>query len=354
MRSATLVRVASCIASISVSVVAGCGTLQPPIDAPGQMVQARATAAHHDRGGSWMRPNTSKALLYYDDDITDDTYVYDYPSGEMVGKLTGFDDPQGMCVDQKGDVYITNPPYGLLLEYAHGGTKPINVYERPGSGLGGCSVSPTGAVAATGGNEVCIWKGGISRNVPTCIAGDASIGCTGLSTFGYDHDGNLIGMGISFGERRDRIGVGPNRSKVTACIIRAGAGTMEKLSTPGIKLHFSPRGTAWDGEYIALCGLRGNGDVVRPVRLTGTMLVGVGPEVKLKDQAFMPGSPFFFGKQNVTAASTTRATNVTIANPRYEAAKGAADFWNYPKGGEPAFRILSKNDSGGDAISIAE
>ena len=137
MRISTVVRIAVCTTTIAATLPAGCGTLQPPIDAPGQMLQARATTAHADRGASWMKPNASKVLLYYDDDITDDTYVYDYPSGQLVGKLTGFDDPQGMCVDQKGDVYITNPPYGLLLEYAHGGIKPINIYERPGIGLNG-------------------------------------------------------------------------------------------------------------------------------------------------------------------------------------------------------------------------
>ena len=309
---------------IAATVLVGCAVSQP-LGVP-------------NRETSWMKADTSPALLYFDDDTTNETYVYDYPNGKQVGKLTGFHDPQGMCVDKKGDVYITNERFGLLFEYAHGGTQPMNVYEDPGHGLVGCSVSATGDVAATGSN-ICIWKHGIAQDRPTCIDGNASIGCGGLSTFGYDPNGDLIGLSTS-------------GLKTTACMIPAGTTTMEKLSTSGIKFNFGVRGTAWDGEYITLGGVRGDGDVVQAAKLSGTTLVGVGPEIRLDDCEEMPGSPFFFGKQNITAASTTRATSVTVANPRCD--KGVADFWNYPKAGrEPTLRIRAEHDSGGDAVSIA-
>jgi hypothetical protein len=342
MKRVAFVRFVSSV-SAAATLLVGCGSPQQ-IGAPGVVMrQAEARVVHADRGTSWMKASTSKALLYYDDDTTNDTYVYEYPNGKLVGTLTGFDDPQGMCVDKKGDVYITNPRYGLLLEYAHGGTKTIGAYERSGSGLNGCSVSATGDVAATGGDEVCIWKGGVAQDTPTCVEGNKSIGCDGLSPFGYDHDGNLIGMGTQ------------STGGVAACMIPAGKNTMEKLSTSGVTFDFSPRGTAWDGKYITLdgvLGILGNGDIVQPVKLSGTKLVAVGFQIKLLDQSEMPGSPFFFGNENVTAASTTRATNATIANPRYRG--GHADIWNYPAGGEQAHRIGARDDSGGDAISIAE
>lgn len=326
--------------SIAAAVLAGCNS-SPPITVPDAIPHDQPGGVRADGGKSWMKASSSKALLYFDDDITNDTYVYEYPSGKKVGTLTGFHDPQGMCVDQKGDVYITESQFGLLVEYAHGGTNAINIYERPGSGLNGCSVSANREVAATGRNEVCIWKGGVAADSPKCIEGDESIGCIGLSTFGCDHDGNLIGLGTT------------STGNTTACMIPVGKSTMEQLSTSGIRFNFGPRGTAWDGKYITLAGVKGNGDVVQAATLSGSTLTGVGPEIQLDDASFMPGSPFFFGDQNVTAASTMRATSATIANPRYP--KGAADVWNYPKGGkEPLLRIRAARDSGGDAISIAQ
>jgi len=52
--------------SVSVAVlVAGCGTLQPPIGAPGAMPQSRAIATHDERGGSWMLPEAKSERLLY-------------------------------------------------------------------------------------------------------------------------------------------------------------------------------------------------------------------------------------------------------------------------------------------------
>lgn len=342
MKTVTVLRFVLSI-SVAVAVLAGCAASQP-FGAPNVLRQAQAGGVRPDRSASWMKPSASKALLYFDDDVTNDTYVFDYPSGKLVGKLTGFHDPQGMCIDQKGDVYITNSQFGLLFEFAHGGTKPINIYERPGVDLTGCSVSSSRDVAATAGDVVCIWRGGIAEHSPTCIDGNKSIGCDGLSTFGYDHDGNLIGVGMMTTTSGER---------TTACMIPAGTTTMEKLSTSGIKFNFGARGTSWDGQYITLGGTHGNGDVVQPAKLSGTTLIGVGSEIALDDCSEMPGSPFFFSKENVTAASTTRATSVTVANPRCD--KGVADVWNYPKGGdEPILQIRAARDSGGDAVSIAK
>lgn len=309
-----------------------------------------------------MKPSRSKALLYVDDDVNDDTYVFDYPSGELVGKLTHFHNPRGMCVDQKGDVYISNyndlyvseSRVGLLIEYAHGGTKPIKTYTAPNVHFLGCSISANGDVSATsydgseGAGEVCIWK--VSKANPTCIAGSTSLGCYYLLPFGYDHDGNLVGLADLDG-------------RITACMVPAGAATMETLHTSRVKFSFDPEGTSWDGKYIVLGGYHlHNGAYetdLQPVVLTGTKLTGIGSHIYLLDDCGGEPeiiSPFFFGKQNVTAASTRRATGVTGPNRWCKISKkSVADAWRYPRTGhEPLVRVPAALDIGGDAISIEQ
>src|SRR5580658_3591063 len=64
---------------------------------------------HTDHGQSFMHlDKKNSALIYVSDWDTNDVYVYDYPSGTSVGTITGNDEPYGMCVDAKGDVYVAN------------------------------------------------------------------------------------------------------------------------------------------------------------------------------------------------------------------------------------------------------
>ncbi len=81
----------------------------------------------------------SGKLLYISDAGTNDEVVYRYPSGVEPGVLTGFDGPQGECVDKAGNVWIANTLKSNLLEYAHGGTTPIAALRDPGQYPAGCA-----------------------------------------------------------------------------------------------------------------------------------------------------------------------------------------------------------------------
>ena len=70
-------------------------------------------------------------LLYLTDEGADDVYVYSWPRGELKGTLTGFDAPNGECVDKAGDVFVANEDESQILEYAHGGTSPIETLSDP-------------------------------------------------------------------------------------------------------------------------------------------------------------------------------------------------------------------------------
>lgn len=298
---------------------------------------------------SWMAPAAKTSALLYLSDWTDSVvYVYTYPGLKYAGTLTGFDYPYGMCVDKRGDVYITNWGSGTTLEYAHGGTSPINSYVTGGE-TWGCSISAGGDLATTdylskdGGGEVCVWKHGKGNS--TCYSDPD---CSYMWPFGYDHKGDLAGLG------ENRI--------VYACALPAGAGTMETLHLYGPTIH-EPGGTVWDGEYITVTDRDYNYQNVTAIfeeKLTRTRLIPVGKPTMLGDNNCFGNytdifSPFFVGDKNVTAATTKRAPNVAGINNWCNSGALGFEVWKYPKGGLPIQRLVVRADEAyGVAISIAK
>jgi hypothetical protein len=105
---------------------------------PAGMITALSGVAKKlDHDGSWMAPDAKNNDLLYisdggvagDDDFA--VYVYSYPDLKLKGKLTGFNDPEGECVDKAGDVWIANVGTSQIIEYAHGGTSPIATLNDP-------------------------------------------------------------------------------------------------------------------------------------------------------------------------------------------------------------------------------
>jgi hypothetical protein len=99
---------------------------------------------------------------------TNNVYVYTMPYGtrvgRLVGTLTGFVDPVGLCTDAAGDVWVTDGGASDLVEYAHGGTSPIKTLGGAGEFAYECAVNPkNGDLAVTtngpGGTGILIYKG---------------------------------------------------------------------------------------------------------------------------------------------------------------------------------------------------
>jgi hypothetical protein len=148
----------------TVAMLAGCG------GSPAQFAPVQSTA---QSPASWMDPHaTSSALLYVADSGENAVYVYSFPDGKLMGKLSGFDVPQGECVDGTGNVWVTNQSASEIREYAHGGTKPVATLEDPDEYPDSCSVDPkTGDLAVTngfsssGGGSIGIYAG--AKGSPT-------------------------------------------------------------------------------------------------------------------------------------------------------------------------------------------
>ena len=126
------------------TMLSGCGAAQSQIGGLGAVPESPATATQVKNGRPWIAPDAKKKdLLYISDRGTNDVYVYSYPRGKLNGTLTGFNDPDGECVDKTGDVFITNFLSSNIIEYAHGGTSPIATLSDPGYYPADCSVDPT-------------------------------------------------------------------------------------------------------------------------------------------------------------------------------------------------------------------
>src|SRR5579871_5251079 len=123
------VRVILSVVALS-AILAGCGGSSPsPVQVePGVSLGSGDGGSLH-RQKSWMLPGAkTQSLLYVSNQGNGSVTAYTYVNGGglvLVGTLTGFSKPTGMCTDNAGNVWI--PDYGtrLISEYAHGGTTPI-------------------------------------------------------------------------------------------------------------------------------------------------------------------------------------------------------------------------------------
>jgi len=170
-----------------VAFVVSCGGARNPVPLPA------TRSAHTAASKSWMKPgSSSNDLLYVGSPHTNEVYVFTFPDGEAVGKLTGFDDPMGLCSDTNGNVWITNANYygnGYLVEYAHGGTSPIATLQDTDSTPDACSVDPgTGNLAAGNLNsDIAVYTN--AKGSPTFYS---TVGfMEDVRTITYDGSGNL-------------------------------------------------------------------------------------------------------------------------------------------------------------------
>jgi hypothetical protein len=177
----------------AVAMLAGCD------GSPAQFAPVQPSA---QSPASWMDPHAaSSALLYVADSGENAVYVYSFPNGKLMGKLSGFDVPQGECVDGTGNVWITDQSASEIREYAHGGTKPIATLKDSDEYPDSCSVDPkTGDLAVTngfsssGGGSIGIYAG--AKGSPTKHTDSAM---TEYSFVTYDDNGDLFVDGVAHG-----------------------------------------------------------------------------------------------------------------------------------------------------------
>jgi hypothetical protein len=245
----------------------------------------------------------STALLYVSDTLNNDVDVYSYPHGKLVQTLSGlFENPQGLCSDNAGNVFIADPIGFEVLEYAHGGKVPVaTFFDRPYAPEG-CAVDPaSGNLAVTEGQFVAIYAKATGKpkryKLPHI---NAAAFC------GYDDQGDLFVDGGSYYYylfELDELVAGAKRFttlSVSQTIGQAG-------------------GVQWDGTYVAV------GDVS-----TGTVYRFAVQNGKTT----LEGSTQLGDSNNVNQFWIDGGKVIGPNN-------GSIDVmvWKYPEGGNPIRRI---------------
>ena len=287
------------------TMLSGCGAAQSQIGGLGAVPESPATATQVKNGRPWIAPDAKKKdLLYISDRGTNDVYVYSYPRGKLNGTLTGFNDPDGECVDKTGDVFITNFLSSNIIEYAHGGTSPIATLSDPGYYPADCSVDPTtGNLAVTNFETTSNLQGGVAiyqsaKGSPTYYT-DSFIYLMFFCS--YDDAGNLFVDGVTSG------------SAFTFAELPSGGTSFSNVTLN--QTISEPGGVQWDGKYVAIIGQ--NTNVIYQFTISGSS----GTEV---------GSTPLNGASDVVEFWKQGAK---VIGP--DVGAGDVGIWKYPAGGNP-------------------
>jgi hypothetical protein len=230
-------------------------------------------SSHRNRAHSWMKPGAGQsALLYVSSEMTYDVNVFSYPQGKREGVLTGFDYPQGLCSDPKGDVFIPNDMHGDVIEYAHGGTNPIATIEDSGQSPVSCSFDPTsGTLAVANVTDKSAGPGSVSI-YPNATGSPQVVSDPAIYLIyecGFDDKGNLFIDGLT--------NFPSGGGVFQFAELPKGSSTFKNISL-GKKIKV-PGGVQWDGSFMDVGDAKtgaiyrtngGDGKVESTIKLAGT------------------------------------------------------------------------------------
>jgi hypothetical protein len=325
-----------------VGILAGCAGSgsgwQPSVAAPNAN-----KVPHMSLHRSWIIPEAKNDdLLYISDLLAQVVDIYTYHGHKLVGMLTGFFNPEGLCVDKAGDVYVTNDTsegVHQISEYAHGSTAVLRTLNDPDGRVNGCSVDPkTGDLAVTN-----FW-GATDHEGNVAVYAHATGNPTVYSNpdiyyyyyCGYDNRGNLFVDGETYASV---FGLGE---------LPRGSSTLNFVAID--QTIYLPGGVQWDGKYLA-----------------------VGDQVAVKHNFTSTIYDFAINGSKATTVNTMVLTGsnqvaqfwIPFVDTRGKHGEGrlligpnqdGADtlVWDYPNGGSAIQTISGETDPIGAAVSLAK
>ena len=288
------------------------------INEPTGAALSEKTAGPRD-ARSWMLPEAKHdALLYVNDPKL--VRVYTYPKGKLVGTLKQTYFPDGLCADPNtGDVFLTEQ--SEIVEYAHGGTTPINILSFPGGGAYSCSVDPrSGNLAVTdSGYPAAFYVYPNASGTPQKYGDLPELHTAAYCV--YDDRGNLYVTGYTLSDfALDELS---NKGALFAVALGATETTPSGSS-----------GAQWDGKALVLSDGAQNLYRFKIVRHNG-VLVG---QATLDDAESVSGM-WLDGNRLI----------VPNDGPSYN---GDVQFYDYPAGGAPVKTMTGFYRPFGSTVSV--
>jgi DNA-binding beta-propeller fold protein YncE len=278
-----------------------------------------------------MKPAARDSDLLYISDIgTDDVYAFSYPRGKLVGTLTGFQEPVGLCVGKGGKIWVADAKAGEIFEYAHAGTAPIATLNDNGEEPFGCAIDPasgnlavSNAGTASGGNgSVSVYRD--ASGTPTNYTDSAM---SKMAFVGYDDGGNLFVDGADAS------------SSFAFAELASGGSALTNIYLP--QSFEAAGGVAWDGKYIAVGDL-----LLGYVYQFSIDASGDATEVgstDLADGAWVEEFCFPLDRHHKAAQQGKRIIGPAVAEQH-------VGFWDYPSG--DAIKLITQVDEPvGSAVS---
>jgi hypothetical protein len=293
-------------------------------------------ALHPDHGRSWMTPGAAaKDLLYISNYYAYDVLVYSYPEDKLVGTLTGFHAPEGLCVDKKGNVWIVNNA-GTdsgedIIEYKHGGKTPIGKLEIGNGNAITCSIDKTtGDLAVNDLVTVSFGQGYVSIFAKAKGAPKTYTPPNMSNPYfcGYDDKGNLYVDGTQSGVSTEFILAERPKGK-----------SFKDITLKGGSINF-PGNIRWDGKNLLIgdqeAGSEHDTSVIYQTTGAGGKIVGSIP---------LTGSGDILGYW---------IEGNTVIGPDFENANANnVYFYKYPAGGKAIKTLKGFDGPAFAAVSVA-
>jgi len=308
----------ACSAALAAAMLAGCRGPQQAgsIPAVGGGASQNVRTALPIPGQSWIDQSAKTEDLFYVADPNNGFIrVYSLLRHKLVGLLYQTNEPNGVCVDKAGDVFVPGFNGGSIYEYGHGLKRPKAKLIPAALQSMSCSVDPS-----TGNLAVTTFEGS-SGNAGNVAVYQQALGTPAIYSdpaifeyffCGYDTNGNLFVDGLA-----------PSSAGGGFVFAELPKGSTTFTNITLNQAISKPGQVQWDGKHIA---------------------IGDQTTTNIYRFAISGSAGTLQGTTALTGATTVNdfwihGTNVLVANAYSVSSVAYADvlFYRYPAGGTIRF-----------------